>query len=49
MDKETLIRLALPASIFFLGLSILSTPLALKAYGDRINVTIDNWPLAMYR
>jgi hypothetical protein len=31
MDKETLIRLATPASIFVLALSIISVPIVTKA------------------
>ena len=34
MDKETLIRLATPASIFALAISIGTLPLTVKAYGD---------------
>ena len=43
MRKETLVKLALPASICFLGISILGTPIALKAYGDNVSVRITNW------
>ncbi len=39
MDKETLIRLATPASIFALALSICTLPLTVKAYGDKVTVT----------
>ena len=39
MDKETLIRLATPASIFALALSICTLPLTVKAYGDSMTVT----------
>jgi len=38
MDKETLIRLATPASIFALALSICTLPLTVKAYGDSMTV-----------
>ncbi len=43
MDKETLIRLATPASIFLLALSIFSLPLTVRAYGDSIRIqgTVD--------
>ena len=39
MDKETLIRLATPASIFALAISICSLPLTVKAYGESVNVS----------
>ena len=38
MDKETLIRLATPASIFALAISIMTLPLTVKAYGDSIRI-----------
>ena len=38
MDKETLIRLATPASIFALAISICTLPLTVKAYGESVNV-----------
>ena len=38
MDKKTLIRLATPASIFVLALSIFSLPLTVKAYGDSVRI-----------
>ncbi len=39
MDKETLVRLATPASIFALALSICTLPATVKAYGDNVNVS----------
>ena len=39
MDKETLVRLATPASIFALALSICTLPVTGKAYGDSVNVS----------
>ena len=39
MDKETLIRLATPASIFALALSICTLPVTVKAYGDNVTVS----------
>ncbi len=39
MDKETLIRLATPASILALAISIMTLPLTVKAYGDSVNVS----------
>ena len=46
MDKETLIRLATPASIFALAISIATLPFTVKAYGERTEITgyinIDN-------
>ena len=39
MDKETLIRLATPASIFALALSICTLPLTVKAYGDNVRIS----------
>ena len=39
MDKETLIRLATPASIFALAISICTLPLTVKAYGESVNVS----------
>ncbi|MDC2995440.1 hypothetical protein OAZ93_02525 [Prochlorococcus sp. AH-736-F09] len=39
MDKETLIRLATPASIFALAISIGTLPLTVKAYGDNVNIS----------
>ena len=39
MDKETLIRLATPASIFALALSIFTLPLTVKAYGDNVRIS----------
>ena len=43
MDKETLIRVATPASISLLALSIFSLPLTVRAYGDSIRIqgTVD--------
>ena len=38
MDKETLIRLATPSSIFALAISIATLPLTVKAYGDIVEV-----------
>lgn len=38
MDKETLIRLATPASIFALAISIMTLPLTVKAYGDSVRI-----------
>ncbi len=38
MDKETLIRLATPASIFALAISICTLPLTVKAYGESVKV-----------
>ena len=39
MDKKTLIRLATPASIFALAISIATLPLTTKAYGtDKVKV-----------
>ena len=43
MDKETLIRLATPASIFALALSILSIPLLSKADVTRYGIGEDSW------
>ena len=40
MDKETLIRLATPASIFVLALSIISVPIVTKAGLDEEEVII---------
>ena len=39
MDKETLIRLATPASIFALAISICTLPLTVKAYGDNVTIS----------
>ena len=39
MDKETLIRLATPISIFALAISIGTLPLTVKAYGDSVTVS----------
>ena len=39
MDKETLIRLATPASIFALAISICTLPYTVKAYGESVNVS----------
>ena len=41
MDKETLIRLATPASIFALAISIVTLPLTVKAYGDKVKIEGD--------
>ena len=38
MDKETLIRLATPASIMALAISIMTLPLTVKAYGDKVKI-----------
>ena len=38
MDKETLLRLATPASIMALAISIMTLPLTVKAYGDLVKV-----------
>ena len=38
MDKETLIRLARPASIFALAISIMTLPLTVKAYGEKVKI-----------
>ena len=39
MDKETLIRLATPVSIFALALSICTLPVTVKAYGESVEVS----------
>ena len=39
MDKETLIRLATPASIFALAISICTLPLTVKAYGESVEIS----------
>jgi len=39
MDKETVIRLATPASIFALAISIGTLPLTVKAYGGSVDVS----------
>ena len=39
MDKETLIRLAQPAATALLALSVMTLPITVKAYGERVNVT----------
>tara|TARA_A100001388_G_scaffold138984_1_gene102961 strand:- start:459 stop:632 length:174 start_codon:yes stop_codon:yes gene_type:complete len=38
MDKETLIRLAQPAATTLLALSIISIPVQIKAYGDKVEI-----------
>ena len=38
MDKETLIKLATPASIFALALSICTLPVTVKAYSDSVRI-----------
>ena len=58
MDKETLIRLATPASIFALAISIVTLPLTVKSYGHiteikgEVNITTSkessDWPLRVY-
>ena len=39
MDKETLLRLATPASIFFLALSIGTLPMTVGAYDQTIKIS----------
>ena len=39
MDKETLIRLAQPASTVLLALSICTLPATVKAYGESVSVS----------
>ena len=39
MDKETLIRLAQPAATALLAIAVLTLPITVKAYGDRISVS----------
>ena len=38
MDKETLIKLATPASIFALALSICTLPVTVKAYSESVRI-----------
>ena len=38
MDKETLIKLATPASIFLLALSIFTIPFTATAYSEKIRI-----------
>ena len=39
MDKETLLRLATPASIFALAISIGTLPMTVSAYDQRIRIS----------
>ena len=45
MDKESLIRLAQPAATALLALSVMTLPITVKAYGERItldgNITVE--------
>ena len=54
MDKETLIKLATPASIFALAISIGTLPFTVKAYGDiteikgEVRISPNLLPLKVY-
>ena len=38
MDKETLIKLAQPAATALLAISVMTLPITVKAYGDRVTL-----------
>ena len=38
MDKETLLKLAQPTATALLALAVLSLPLTVKAYADRVRI-----------
>jgi hypothetical protein len=48
MDKKTLIRLATPASIFALAISIATLPLTVKAYGEKVEIDGSVWIKGLY-
>ena len=48
MDKETLVRLAQPAATALLALSVMTLPITVKAYGEKVNVTIEGGRLDVF-
>ena len=38
MDKETLIKLAQPAATALLAISVMTLPITVKAYGERVTL-----------